>query len=292
CVGPLARTVKDCALALQAMSGHDTYDWTTVTDPVPDYPALLEDASVAQTVRGLRIGWPKEYFEDVELIDPVEGAAILSAVDTARKVLESLGAEIVPISLPYTSYAIPAYFVVSRVELASDLHRFDGVRFGHRTSTPVNDLYEMYEASRTEGLGVQPKQRIMMGMHVSSAGYSDQLYDRALRLRGLIRQDFDNAFKEVDLIMSATTPTTAFPLGGIFGDTVQMQNADRLTVPANHAGIPAISQPCGFDEAGLPIGLQLIGPDFSEDLLLRTAYAYERETSWHERRPAITQGGS
>ena len=289
CVGPLTRNVKDCALALRVIAGHDTYDWTTATNPIPDYVALLDDDAVKKTIRGLKIGWPKEYFEDEDLIDPVEGAAIVSAIDAAADVFRSLGAEIVPISLPHTSYAIPTYFVVSRVELASDLHRFDGVRYGHRTSEPVDNLFEMYEASRTEGFGVQPKQRIMMGMHVSSAGYSDQLYDRALRLRALIRHDFDQAFENVDLIMSATTPTTAFPLGGIYGDTVQMQNADRLTVPANHAGIPAISQPCGFDGQGLPIGLQLIGPDFSEVRILQAAHAYESETDWHTNRPSMIQ---
>jgi len=279
CVGPLTRNVKDCALVLQVIAGQDSKDWTSVTEPVPSYPDLLSDAAVHHTLKGLKIGWPTEYFEDPELINPDESADILRAIERAADLYKSLGAEIVPVSLPHTSYAIPAYFVISRVELASDLHRFDGVKYGHRTNQSVDDLYEMYEATRTEGFGVQPKQRVLMGMHVSSAGYADQLYDRALRLRALIRQDFHRAFEKVDLIMAATTPTTAFPLGGIFGDTVQMQNADRLTVPANHAGVPAISLPCGLDSSGLPIGLQLIGPDFREDLLLQVAYAFEKENN-------------
>jgi aspartyl-tRNA(Asn)/glutamyl-tRNA(Gln) amidotransferase subunit A len=279
CVGPLTRNVKDCALVLQVIAGQDSKDWTSVTEPVPSYPDLLSDAAVHHTLKGLKIGWPTEYFEDPELINPDESADILRAIERAADLYKSLGAEIVPVSLPHTSYAIPAYFVISRVELASDLHRFDGVKYGHRTNQPVDDLYEMYEATRTEGFGVQPKQRVLMGMHVSSAGYADQLYDRALRLRALIRQDFHRAFEKVDLIMAATTPTTAFPLGGIFGDTVQMQNADRLTVPANHAGVPAISLPCGLDSSGLPIGLQLIGPDFREDRLLQVAYAFEKENN-------------
>jgi aspartyl-tRNA(Asn)/glutamyl-tRNA(Gln) amidotransferase subunit A len=276
CVGPLTKTVKDCALALQVIAGIDHKDWTTVTDPLSSSETLFSEDIIQQSMKGLKIGWPSEYFEDPDLIDPIEGDDILKAVRHAAEIYKSLGAEIIPISLPHTAYAIPAYFVISRVELASDLHRFDGVKYGHRTSNPVKDVYEMYEASRTEGLGVQPKQRILMGMHVSSAGYADQLYERALRLRALIRQDFDHAFEKVDVIMSATTPTTAFPIGGIYGDTVQMQNADRLTVPANHAGVPAISLPCGLDSSGLPIGLQLIGPDFTEDRLLQVAFAFEQ----------------
>jgi aspartyl-tRNA(Asn)/glutamyl-tRNA(Gln) amidotransferase subunit A len=278
CVGPLARTVKDCALALQVMAGHDPRDWTTAVDPVPPYPDLLADEAVRAAVAGRKIGWPAEYFEDPDLIDPEEGVEILAALDRAAEVFRRLGAQIVPVSLPHTIYAIPTYFVISRVELASDLHRFDGVKYGYRTAKPADTLFEMYEATRTEGFGVQPKQRVLMGMHVSSAGYADQLYERALRLRALIRRDFDRAFEQVDVILSATTPTTAFPLGGLYGDTVQMQNADRLAVPANHAGLPALSLPCGTDASGLPIGMQLIGPDFSEDRLLQAAYAFERET--------------
>lgn len=276
CVGPITRTVSDCALSLQVMAGIDSNDWTTVTGRVPSYAENLTEENVRKTLKGLRIGRPVEYFEDQDLIDPVEGADILSAIDRAGEAYRNLGAEIIPINMPHTAYAIPAYFVISRVELASDLHRFDGVKYGFRSDKPVDDIFDMYESTRTEGLGVQPKQRILMGMHVSSAGYSDQLYDRALRLRALIRQDFDRAFEKVDMIMAPTTPTTAFPMGGIYGDTVQMQNADRLTVPANHAGVPAISLPCGEDAEGLPIGLQLIGPDFREDLLLQAAFAFEQ----------------
>jgi aspartyl-tRNA(Asn)/glutamyl-tRNA(Gln) amidotransferase subunit A len=209
-----------------------------------------------------------------------------------------LGAEIIEdVPMPNTRYGIPAYFVISRVEAASNLHRFDGVKYGYRTKTPVKDLNEMYRRSRGEGFGLQPKLRILMGMYVSAAQYSEQYYQRALRVRTLIRRDFDTVFDpngkyRLDALLTPTTPTTAFPIKGVFGDSVMMQYADQLTVTANHAGTPGISFPAGFDHAGLPIGLQLLGPDFSEGTLLHLTHAYETataETEWRSRRPAVME---
>jgi aspartyl-tRNA(Asn)/glutamyl-tRNA(Gln) amidotransferase subunit A len=201
------------------------------------------------------------------------------------------------VPLPNTRYGIPTFFVISRVEAASNLHRFDGVKYGHRTPQPINDLSQMYRASRGEGFGLQPKLRILMGMYVSAAQYSEQYYQRALKVRAMIRRDFEEAFDpqgkyRVDALLTPTTPTTAFPIGDIYGDSVLMQFADQLTVPANHAGIPGLSLPAGLDEQGLPIGIQLLGPDFSEASLLRIGRAYEMATAeeaWRQVKPQVLQ---
>jgi aspartyl-tRNA(Asn)/glutamyl-tRNA(Gln) amidotransferase subunit A len=199
------------------------------------------------------------------------------------------------VPLPTTRYGIPAYFVISRVEAASNLHRYDGVKYGFRTTDPVRNLAEMYRATRAEGFGPQPKLRILMGMYVSAAQYSEQYYLRAQRVRTLIRQDFDEVFDpqgkyRLDALLTPTTPTTAFLVGELYGDTVLMQYADQLTVNANHAGIPGLSLPAGFDRNGLPIGVQLLGPDFSEATLLRIGRQYELLTegeAWRSRKPAL-----
>jgi aspartyl-tRNA(Asn)/glutamyl-tRNA(Gln) amidotransferase subunit A len=210
--------------------------------------------------------------------------------------LAEMGADIVEdVPMPHTKYSIPAYFVISRVEAASNLHRYDGVKYGYRTQQPVNDLREMYRKTRGEGFGLQPKLRILMGMYVSAAQYSEQYYLRALRVRTLIRRDFETIFDpngkyRLHALLTPTTPTTAFPIGQVYGDSVLMQFADQLTVAANHAGVPAISFPCGFDPNGLPYGAQLIGPDFSEDRLLRLARNYEIVTEsdqWRKKFPPI-----
>jgi len=197
--------------------------------------------------------------------------------------------------MPQTRYGIPTYFVISRVEAASNLHRYDGVKYGFRSPEKVGDLRQMYKQTRGQAFGPQPKLRILMGMYVSAAQYSEQYYQRALRVRSLIRGDFEAAFDpdgahKLDALLTATTPTTAFPVGDIYGDTVLMQYADQLTVPANHAGVPAISIPAGLSGERLPIGIQLIGPDFSEASLLRAARAYEMVTegeAWRSERPKI-----
>jgi len=298
CPGPLSRNVKDAALTLKIIAGADQRDTTAVAVPVPDYVAALE-----KDIRGLRIGLSPDYFTiaffdhqsgtlQEQSIDPVIRDAVYHAAD----VLSDMGAEIIEdVPMPHTRYGIPAYFVISRVEAASNLHRFDGVKYGFRTQDRVSDLSEMYRKTRAQGFGLQPKLRILMGMYVSAAQYSEQYYLRALRVRTLIRKDFDVIFDplgsyRLDALLTPTTPTTAFPLGAVYGDSVLMQYADQLTVPANHAGVPGISLPAGFDKEGLPVGIQLLGKDFSEDKLLQIGFKYEQGTafeSWRKKTPNI-----
>jgi aspartyl-tRNA(Asn)/glutamyl-tRNA(Gln) amidotransferase subunit A len=254
-------------------------------------------------IRGLRVGLSPDYFR-ITYPDPTTGelhqepinAEIQSAVLRVAGRLAELGADIIEeVPMPHTHYGIPVYFVISRVEAASNLHRYDGVKYGYRTKDLVADLTEMYRKTRTQGFGLQPKLRILMGMYVSAAQYNEQYYNRALRVRTLIRKDFDEIFDPVgqhrlDALLAPTTPTTAFPIRAVYGDSVLMQYADQLTVPANHAGAPGISFPAGFDKDGLPIGVQLLGPDFAEATLLRLAYGYEKVTAgedWRRRRPPI-----
>jgi aspartyl-tRNA(Asn)/glutamyl-tRNA(Gln) amidotransferase subunit A len=298
CPGPLARSVGDAALMLQAIAGADPRDATAATAMVPDYLAGLE-----RGVKGLRIGLSPDYFQ-ITFPDPQTGtyttqplpAEIDAAVVGAAKKLAAMGAEIVEgVPMPNTRYGIPVYFVISRVEAASNLHRYDGVKYGYRTPQPVSDLRQMYRKTRGQGFGPQPKLRILMGMYVSAAQYSAQYYQRALKARTLIRHDFETAFDpngryRLDALLTPTTPTTAFPMGAVYGNTVLMQYADQLTVAANHAGIPGLSLPGGVDQDGLPIGIQLLGPDFSEDRLLRIGRAYEiatQDEAWRRKRPAV-----
>jgi aspartyl-tRNA(Asn)/glutamyl-tRNA(Gln) amidotransferase subunit A len=202
-----------------------------------------------------------------------------------------MGAEIVEdVPMQHTKFGIPAYFVISRVEAASNLHRYDGVKYGYRTPDPVENLRSLYRKSRAQGFGLQPKLRILMGMYVSAAQYSEQYYNRALRVRSLIRRDFDEAFTRVDALLTPSTPGPAFPIGGIYGDSVLMQYADQLLVTGNHAGVPGISIPAGFDKDNLPIGVHFFAPDFREDLLFRAGRAYEQATEsepWRQRKPTI-----
>jgi aspartyl-tRNA(Asn)/glutamyl-tRNA(Gln) amidotransferase subunit A len=298
CPGPLARSVRDAALMLNVIAGADRRDSTAATAPVPDYLAGLEGG-----VRGMRIGLSPDYFR-IAYPDPQTGEygmhplppEIEAAVRDAAHKLAGLGAEIVEdVPMPNTRYGIPVYFVISRVEAASNLHRYDGVKFGYRTPQPVNDLKEMYRKTRGQGFGAQPKLRILMGMYVSAAQYSAQYYQRAQQVRTLIRRDFETAFNpggryRLDALLTPTTPTSAFPLGTVYGDSVLMQYADQLTVPSNHAGIPGLSLPAGIDSEGLPIGIQLLGPDFSEGRLLQIARSYELSTeseAWRKARPAV-----
>lgn len=298
CPGPVTRSVKDAALMLQVIAGSDTHDATAANVDVPDYLAELEKG-----VKGLRIGLSPDYFR-ITFPNPETGdyeeqplpVNIERSVRDAAKVLEGLGAEIIDdIPMPNTRYGIPAYFVISRVEAASNLHRFDGVKYGYRTKASTPDLKTLYRRSRSEGFGPQPKLRILMGMYVSAAQYSQQYYNRALRVRTLIRRDFEQAFDptgkyRLDALLTPTTPTTAFEMGAVYGDSVLMQYADQLTVPANHAGTPGISLPGGLDENGLPIGIQLLGADFSEGMLLRIGHAYEQATldaDWRKVKPRV-----
>jgi aspartyl-tRNA(Asn)/glutamyl-tRNA(Gln) amidotransferase subunit A len=298
CPGPVAGNVTDAAMMLQAIAGPDPRDATTASLPTGDYLKSLEAG-----VRGKRIGLSLDYFK-ITYPDGTSGdysqrdvpAEFEAAVRRAADLLREMGAEIIEdVPMPNTRFGIPAYFVISRVEAASNLHRFDGVKYGHRTSQPLKDLRDLYRQSRGEGFGLQPKQRILMGMYVSAAQYSARYYHRALQVRTLIRRDFDQAFSpngkyRLDALLTPTTPTSAFPVNDIYGDTVLMQYADQLTVPANHAGVPGISIPAGLDSDNLPIGIQLLGPDFSEGSLLQIARAYEvatREDSWRKVKPAV-----
>ncbi len=300
CPGPLARSVSDAALMLQVISGPDRHDSTAANVPVGDYLAEIEKG-----VKGLRIGLSPDYFQ-ISFPDPQTGeyhqqpvpAEIEAPVRRAAQLLKEMGAEIIDdVPMPNTRYGIPAYFVISRVEAASNLHRFDGVKYGYRTSRPVHDLSELYRRTRGEGFGAQPKLRILMGMYVSAAQYSEQYYRRALQVRSLIRQDFDQAFDpngkyRLDALLTPTTPTAAFELGAVYGDLVLMQYADQLTVPANHAGVPGISLPAALDHQGLPLSIQLLGRDFSEATLLRIGRAYEHATAqeaWRQIRPVVLQ---
>jgi aspartyl-tRNA(Asn)/glutamyl-tRNA(Gln) amidotransferase subunit A len=298
CPGPVARNVTDAALMLNTIAGPDAHDGTAVNLPVPDYTKDLN-----KSIRGLRIGLSPDYFR-ITYFDPVTGefdqqavpSEIESAVLSAAGYLAQLGADIVEdVPMQHTKYGVPVYFVVSRVEAASNLHRYDGVKYGYRTPDGVDYLPELYRKSRAEGLGPQPKLRILMGMYVSAAQYSEQYYNRALRVRTLIRSDFEQVFDpdgehRLDALLTPTTPTTAFPMEEVYGDSVLMQYADQLTVPANHAGVPGLSLPAGFAEDGLPIGVQLLGPDFSEATLLQIGRAFEMATQgeeWRRREPMV-----
>ena len=272
-IGPMARSVEDIAHVLKAIAGRDPYDATTPDVAVPNYAADLSSGA-----KGLRIGVPKEYFD--EGIDGEVKETVMAAI----RQYEKMGAEIVQISLPMTKYGLAVYYITMPGEFSTNLARFDGVRFGHKPGE-MDDLEAYYRQSRGEAFGAEIKRRIMVGTFVLSAGYADEFYKQAQRVRTLIIQDFDKAFEEVDVIMGPVSPTSAFKIGEKIDDPLAMYAADVLTIPASAAGLPAISLPCGFSKAGLPIGLQVIGPQFEESLVLRTAAAYEQVTDWMERKP-------
>ena len=261
-VGPFAQDVRGVALLLNAIAGHDPNDQTSSLRPVPDYAAALK-----QGVRGLRIGVPREYFG--EGLNPEVEKSVRAAIEKLR----AGGCEVREISLPNSPHAIATYYIVATAEASSNLARYDGVRYGHRARAP--QLLEMYEKTRAEGFGAEVKRRIMLGTYALSAGYYDAYYLRAQKVRALIRRDFDKAFAEVDAVISPTSPTTAFKLGEKLDDPLAMYLNDVYTVPANLAGLPGISVPCGLDSRRLPIGLQLIGRSFDEETLLRFAHAAE-----------------
>jgi aspartyl-tRNA(Asn)/glutamyl-tRNA(Gln) amidotransferase subunit A len=269
--GVLARSAADAAAVLQVMAGFDPQDSTSVDAPVPDYPALL-DAPLA----GLKIGLLREFFEGLES----RNAAL---IQDALKVYKSLGADTVEVSLPHLPVSVPTYYVVAPAECSSNLSRFDGVRYGYRCRDP-KDLTDLYERSRGEGFGAEVKRRIMTGTYVLSAGYFDAYYLKAQKARRLITDDFRAAFQTVDLLVGPTTPTPAFAIGAKIDDPVTMYLNDIYTIGANLAGLPGISAPCGFID-GLPMGLQLIGPHFSEAKLLSAAHHFQRATDWHARTP-------
>lgn len=298
CPGPVARDITDTALMLQVISGRDPRDSTSVTLPVPDYLADMEKG-----VKGLRIGLSPDYLQITypdlntgELVVQQLPDEISAPVLKAAKLLKEMGAEIIEdVPMPHTRYGIPAYFVISRVEAASNLHRFDGVKYGYRTKSQAEELSTLYQKSRAEGFGRQPKLRILMGMYVSAAQYTEQYYNRALKIRSLIRKDFDDIFEKqgkyhLDALLTPTTPTPAFKMDAVYGDSVLMQYSDQLTVAANHAGVPGVSIPAGLSGDGLPLGIQLIGADYEESTLLRIGKAYEHATqdeAWRKVKPKV-----
>lgn len=270
--GPLARSAEDCALLLQAMAGFDPKDSTSIDQPVPDYSATLNDS-----LQGLRIGVPKEYFDAG--LDPRIGGLVQASIQE----LERLGAVIRPISLPNMRHAIPAYYVIAPAEASSNLSRFDGVRFGYRCENPV-DLTDLYKRSRGEGFGPEVQRRIMVGTYALSAGYYDAYYLKAQRIRRLIKNDFMAAFQDVDVILGPTTPNPAWKLGAKGSDPVAAYLEDVYTITANLAGLPGLSMPVGFAD-GLPVGAQLLAPYFQEGRLLNIAHRYQQVTDWHRRSP-------
>jgi aspartyl-tRNA(Asn)/glutamyl-tRNA(Gln) amidotransferase subunit A len=275
-IGPLARDAADCALLAGVISGHDVRDSTSIDRPVPDYLASLDTP-----LAGLRVGLPAEFFSDS--LD----AEIRDAVRAASAVYESLGARLVEVRLPHSridvdsagrlsSHAVACYYIVASAEASSNLARYDGVHFGHRTADEVDDIVELYSRTRAEGFGAEVKRRVLLGTYALSSGYYDAYYLKALKVRRLIKNDFDAAFGQCDVVLSPVAPTVAFRLGEKTADPLQMYLADVYTISVNLAGLPAISLPAGASREGLPIGMQLIGPVFSEELILRAARMFEK----------------
>jgi len=270
-IGPLTSSVTDCALLLREIAGHDPRDSTSIPLAVPDYVAELEKG-----VKGMRIGLPREYF--VEGMQP----EVEESVRAALRTLEGAGATIEEVSLPHTRYGIAAYYLIATAEASSNLARYDGVRYGHRSATR-SGLLDMYRRTRREGFGTEVKRRIMLGTYALSAGYYDAYYLKAQKVRTLIRRDFEQAFELCDVMATPVAPTTAFRIGEKIDDPLQMYLTDVFTTSINLAGLPAVSIPCGIDEAGLPIGLQIVGRPYDESGALCCAHAYEQLTDWHRR---------
>ena len=275
--GPLANDVRGAAGLLQAIAGHDPRDSTSVQMPVPDYTGTLETP-----ISDLRIGIPREYFSDGLSAD------VCQCVEEAIDVLRTLGAQTVEISLPHLKYSVATYYLIAASEASSNLARYDGVHYGHRADE-FHDMIDMYASTRGNAFGAEVKRRIMLGTYALSAGYYDAYYLKALRVRRLIRQDFDQAFDKVDVIAGPVAPTAAFALGEFENNPLSMYLTDIYTIGANLAGIPGLSLPAGFTPNELPVGLQLLSAPFAEETLLRTGRMLERETTWHTRRPALDQ---
>ena len=278
-IGPITRTVGDCALMMNIIAGYDPADSTSIdekTAPVPDYLEKLDEP-----IRRLKIGTVPE-------LNAGSDSEVQKAISGAIEVYKKLGAEIVEIEMPHFDYAIAAYYVIATAEASSNLARYDGVHYGHRTKNP-KDYIEVYTKSRAEGFGKEVKRRIMLGTYALSSGYYDAYYLKALKVRNLIRGDFTKAFERCEAILMPVSPTTAFKIGEKVADPLTMYLSDVYTIAVNLAGVPGISIPCGFDEKTLPIGLQILSPAFSEDKLLRIARMYEKETDWHKKRPSINE---
>ncbi|MBE9100192.1 Asp-tRNA(Asn)/Glu-tRNA(Gln) amidotransferase subunit GatA [Vacuolonema iberomarrocanum] len=277
-IGPFGRTVEDAAILLGAIAGYDPKDSTSLKVDIPDYASSLRPDFKPRSK--LRIGIIKETFG--QGLD----AVVESAVTKAVEVLQSLGAEIQVISCPQFRYGLPTYYIIAPSEASANLARYDGVKYGYRVEEADN-LLTMYAKTRAQGFGAEVKRRIMIGTYALSAGYYDAYYLKAQKVRTLIKRDFESAFQQVDVLICPTSPTTAFKAGEKTDDPLSMYLSDLMTIPVNLAGLPALSIPCGFDEQGLPIGMQMIGNVLKEDVLLSVAYAYEQATPWHTRTPTI-----
>ncbi len=274
-IGPITKDVTDCALVMNVISGHDNMDSTSVNLEVPDY---LKSCQAG--IKDLKIGVPKEYF--IEGIDP----EVKSALDRALKIFEKLGARVEEVSLPHTKYSLPTYYLIATAEASSNLARYDGVQYGYRAEE-YKDLSSMYQKTRSEGFGSEVKRRIMLGTYALSSGYYDAYYLKAQKVRTLIKEDFDKAFSKYDILITPTSPTTAFKLKEKIADPLTMYLTDIYTLPINLAGVPAISLNCGYNKNNLPIGLQIIGKHFSEETILRAAFNFEQNNDVEKRKPSI-----
>ncbi|MDE0206567.1 MAG: Asp-tRNA(Asn)/Glu-tRNA(Gln) amidotransferase subunit GatA [Candidatus Tectomicrobia bacterium] len=275
-IGPLTRDVRDAALMLQAIAGHDPRDSTSGAAPVPDYTSVLD-----RGVKGLKLGVPAEYF--VDGMDAEVETAVRAGIETLRQA----GAELVEVSLPHTAYAVATYYILANAEASANLARYDGVRFGYRADEPA-DLSDMYTRTRAEGFGAEVKRRIMLGTYALSSGYYDAYYKKAQQVRTLFRRDFQRVFSACDALLTPVSPTPAFRLGERLDDPLQMYLADIFTIPMNLAGVPALSVPCGLTTTQLPIGLQIAAPPFREDVLLQVGAAFEAVTDYHTLEPGGT----
>ena len=274
-LGPFTKDVEDCAIMMNAMAGYDPKESTSVQMEVPDYRQFI-----GRDIKGWKIGIPREYF--IEGIDPEVSAAVKKTI----KVVQQCGGQCIDISLPHTKYCVAVYYIIAPAEASSNLARYDGVKYGLRTAD-ARDLAEMYQKTRMQGFGAEVKRRIMIGTYALSAGYYDAYYGKASQVRALIRRDFDEAFKQCDVILTPTTPTPAFKIGEKTDDPLQMYLSDIFTISANLAGIPGISVPCGYTAAGLPLGVQFLAGHFEEGKLLQIASAYEKNAAMEKRRPSL-----
>ena len=279
-IGAITKDTKDCALLMNVISGYDPKDSTSVNIEVPDYTK-----SLGTEIRGLKIGIPKEYF--IEGLDTEVKAILEEAINK----IKSLGADYREVSLPHTEYAVPVYYIIATAEASSNLARFDGVQYGYRAESckpkTESSLIDMYKRTRGQGFGEEAKRRIILGTFALSHGYYDAYYLRALKVRSLIKKDFDEVFKGFDCIITPTSPTPAFKIGEKIDDPLKMYLSDIYTISANLAGIPAISIPCGFTKKGLPVGLQILAKPFNEEILFKLADVYESNTSWHKMKPKL-----
>jgi aspartyl-tRNA(Asn)/glutamyl-tRNA(Gln) amidotransferase subunit A len=273
-VGILGRDAVDTAVLFRQIAGYDSRDATTLQIPVPD-TELANGTGLA----GLRIGVPDEYFI------PGMQPEVESAVKGALSLLETLGVQVEPISLPHTEYALPVYYLIATAEASANLARYDGIHFGPRL--PAGEIMDVYRRTRGEKFGPEVKRRIMLGTYALSAGYYDAYYGQAQKVRTLIKEDFEQAFEEVDLVAAPVAPTTAFKIGQHGDDPLSMYLEDVFTLPANLAGVPGLAFPIGFDSEGLPVGMQLMGPHFQEDTLFQVTHAYQQVTDWHRRKPEL-----